>query len=127
MMQSDLKHFIEMVIHRAYWGIVYLSDVDKYSGPFEIVLEAKTKRSTIVCGPSGTFILFDAQRYYHRGSPPLNNTRYALDLVFIPCRSDKTSFVMHQSQNSWPVDPYGFDISSFNSWPVLQEQSISLG
>tara|TARA_B100000674_G_C37981726_1_gene982859 strand:- start:31537 stop:33159 length:1623 start_codon:yes stop_codon:yes gene_type:complete len=108
-------------------GIVYLSDVDKSSGPFEIVLEAKTKRSTIVCGPSSTFILFDAQRYYHRGSPPLNNTRYALDLVFIPCRSDNTSFVMHQSQNSWPVDPYSFDISSFTSWPVLHEQTISLG
>jgi len=108
-------------------GIIYLSDVDKSSGPFEIVLDAKTKQSTLVCGPSGTFILFDAQRYYHRGSPPLKNTRYALDLVFIPCRSHKTSFVMHQSQNSWPVDPYSFDISSFNSWPALPEQTISLG
>ena len=108
-------------------GLIYLKDVDKYTGPFDIVLDPKAQRSTLVCGSSGTFVLFDAQRYYHRGSPPIKNTRYALDLVFIPCRTNTTPFVMHQSQNSWPVDPYSFDITSFNSWPVFDEETISLG
>ena len=45
---------------------------------------------------------------------------------FIPCRNNRPSFVMHQSQNSWPVDPYCFDISNFPSWPVMSEKTVSL-
>lgn len=107
-------------------GILYLSDVDQNSGPFSIILDTSTGKEISICGPKGTFILFDAQKYYHRGLPPRKKIRCALDFVFIPCKSDTERFILHPTLNHWPVDPYSFDITPFTTWPVIDSETISL-
>ena len=107
-------------------GILYLSDVTEESGPFEIQLNPDKNVVTKVIGPAGSLLVFDAQRYLHRGSPPQKQIRYALDLVFVPCSVKTQPFVVHQCQNSWPYDPYKFDISKFPSWPVTNDNFINL-
>lgn len=106
-------------------GLIYLNDVTPDNGPFEVLLDKNSKQSTLMNGGSGTFLLFDAQRYFHRGSPPRKGTRIALDIVFIPTMNNIQPITIHPSQNSWPVDPYSFDINPFNTWPRSDKSYLS--
>jgi len=107
-------------------GLLYLSDVTPDSGPFEVLLNPKKKAVTQVIGPAGSLLIFDAQRYLHRGLPPQKVPRYALDIVFIPCSINTQPFVAHQCINSWPYDPYKFDVSKFPSYPIINQKTINL-
>ncbi len=106
-------------------GILYLCDVDKHNGPFE-VLNKENNIVTKFTGKKGHLIVFDAQNNIHRGSPPRKSERVALDFVFLPSLSVKNNIVIHQSINSWPVDPYNFRIDKFLTWPKVSEKYISL-
>jgi hypothetical protein len=104
-------------------GIVYLTDVDSQSGPFEFRGEDGIPR--MVMGPAGTMIIFDANRLEHRGSPPRKTIRKALDLVIAPRLPNDEFVVIDAGMNNWPYDPFQFSLHGMKSSPAMRHGEIS--
>ena len=86
-------------------GLLYLTDVDADSGPFEYL---ENKESRFATAPAGTFLLFDANRLIHRGNPPKTRRREVMDFVVGPLVPGQKRAVIWSGLNNWPVDPYHF-------------------
>ena len=92
-------------------GIVYLVDVDDEDGAFEYYPVNKKDKPKKATGNAGDFFLFDANAIHHRGSPPRNKTRIALDLIILAHTTDIQNVVNTNPGTTWPVDPYLFSLS----------------
>jgi hypothetical protein len=92
-------------------GIVYLVDVGEEDGAFEYFPVNDTVSSKKAIGKAGDFFLFDANAIHHRGSPPRNNTRIALDFIILAHKVDIQNVVNTNPGTTWPVDPYLFSLS----------------
>ena len=86
-------------------GLLYLTDVDADSGPFEYL---ENKESRFATASAGTFLLFDANRLIHRGNPPRTRKREVMDFVVGPLVPGRKRAVIWSGLNNWPVDPYHF-------------------
>jgi len=91
-------------------GILYMTDVDERSGAFQY----KNKNDEIVSvnGPRGTLAIFDANRVLHRGSPPLDRHREALDLTFSPRMNGEPIMAFASGTSIFPSDPFMFSINT---------------
>lgn len=102
-------------------GVLYLTDVDDDSGPFQYKDDTGEVHS--VLGNVGDLLIFDANRLLHRGSPPRRSVRMAVDLVFMPRQPGTELKVVAAGMNHWPADPF------FYSAPVdrtnLRGQAIT--
>jgi hypothetical protein len=85
-------------------GVLYLTDVDEQTGPFQYVDEAGTERT--VLGRTGDLLLFDAMRLLHRARPPERKIRTAIDFVFMPRLPGQTMQINVAGMNHWPADPF---------------------
>jgi hypothetical protein len=93
-------------------GLIYLCDVDNEGGGFEWQAEKGAPTTTIEVGPQGSFLLFDANRVFHRASPPKARTRKAIDLIFLRTKAGTKSVSISALGKTWPVDPRLFTISA---------------
>lgn len=100
-------------------AIIYLSDVDKNSGPFEY-LNSKGEVKQVL-GPAGTLFIFDANAILHRGSPPRSGDRKVIDFVILPHFDEYSELVLWPGMNHWPVDPFHFTLHNYVSYPELSE------
>jgi hypothetical protein len=97
-------------------GIIYLNDVDEEGGPFEYKDSSGAVRS--VTGSAGTFLVFDANRLIHRGSPPAVRERSVIDLV-IQARLPKEPFsILWSGRKPWPQDPFSYSTEGMITFPV---------
>jgi hypothetical protein len=96
-------------------GLIYLTDVDEISGPFEYLDEAGAPQKA--CAPKGTLLVFDANRMRHRGSPPTGKKREVVDLVIAPLPAQRKAGVIWCGQNNWPYDPYHFSLQDALVYP----------
>lgn len=85
--------------------IIYLTDVDEETGPFEYISDGEKKFLT---APANTGFLFDANRLIHRGSPPKGKIREAMDFVIGPRPPGSPPQVIWSGMNNWPVDPFHY-------------------
>jgi hypothetical protein len=92
-------------------GIVYLVDVGEDDGAFEYFPVNNKVSSKKAIGKAGDFFLFDANAIHHRGSPPRNNTRIALDFIILAHKVGIQNVVNTNPGTTWPVDPYLFSLS----------------
>lgn len=97
-------------------ALLYLTDVDEGSGPFEFVVGEGESR--IVTGPAGTFFVFEANQLLHRARPPLARERMVVDFVIAPLVPGRTPEVLFAGMNNWPVDPFEFSRGGLLSFPV---------
>ena len=86
-------------------GLIYLCDVDVHGGPFEWKENSDSRTSSLEIGPSGSFILFDANKIFHRANPPSGRSRQAIDLIFIRTRTSTKKISLSLLGKTWPVDP----------------------
>lgn len=105
-------------------ALVYLTDVDADSGPFEYIDENKELRS--VTGSAGTFLMFDANRLLHRGSPPKHKVRKVIDIVIAPRLADQPFRVLWSGMNNWPGDPFQYSVNGMKAGPMLTTNELSL-
>lgn len=105
--------------------LLYLTDVDETSGPFEYIdpLTQQVKRLT---GPSGSLLVFDANTLKHRGSPPATKEREVLDIILSPVWAGLGERVVWPGMNHWPVDPCYFSVKGFASWPPINTETVVL-
>jgi hypothetical protein len=96
-------------------GVLYLTDVDEDGGPFQYRTPAGEVRA--VTGPAGSFLVFDANRLIHRGSPPKARERFAIDLVFQARMPGEPLRVLGASINSWPADPFVYSTGGMTVYP----------
>jgi hypothetical protein len=87
-------------------GVLYLSDVDAESGPFQYRDDAGREHE--VLGKTGDLLVFDAMRLEHRATPPKTRVRSAIDLVFMPRLPTQEFQVNVAGMNHWPADPFAF-------------------
>jgi hypothetical protein len=85
-------------------GVLYLTDVDEQSGPFQYVDEAGTEHT--VLGKPGDLLVFDAMRLRHRARPPERKIRTAIDFVFMPRLPGQEMQINVAGMNHWPADPF---------------------
>ncbi len=104
-------------------AVIYLTDVDADAGPFEYLDADKKRRS--VTGPSGAFLLFDANRLLHRGSPPKRTERKVLDIVIAPRADGQPFTVLWTGLNNWPGDPFQYSVNGMKASPPLTGAEIS--
>lgn len=97
-------------------ALVYLSDVDEDSGPFEYK-SANSSENHKVVGKKGTVLLFDANAISHRACPPRVRDRFAIDIVLLQLPSGTSRFAHSRYDLTWPVDPYLFSLPG-NSFPA---------
>jgi hypothetical protein len=90
-----------------YRMLIYLSDVDRGGGGFEWKGEnSDISPATTETGPTGTAILFNANRIWHRATAPIISERYALDIILISRNRDvKNFFCIQAPGKTWPNDP----------------------
>lgn len=105
-------------------ALIYLTDVDEQSGPFEYIDPANGE-SRRVTAPAGSLIVFDANAFEHRGRPPLGRERKVLDLVLCPAIPGLGASVVWPGMNHWPVDPFHFSLTGFGCWPPPLSAEIS--
>ena len=86
-------------------GIVYLVDVNEDDGAFEYYPVNTNERSVKAIGKEGDFFLFDANSIHHRGSPPREKERIALDFIILAHTNDIKNIVNTNPGTTWPVDP----------------------
>lgn len=103
--------------------LLYLSDVDEESGPFEYI--DKDGQYQRVTGPAGTLLVFDANAFEHRGSPPRKKQRTVLDFVLLPKIEGLPDYILWPGMNHWPIDPYYFTIHDYVSYPSFESQTLS--
>jgi hypothetical protein len=99
-------------------ALIYLIDVDIDNGPFEYIDE--NKKHHFATGPTGTLLVFDANRRLHRGSPPRMKPRKAIDFCVAPRPATFPRRVMWAGMNNWPVDPYQFAVDGMVAYPPLE-------
>ena len=92
-------------------GVMYLVDVDEEGGPFEYLDDEGVAHKVI--GPAGTLLVFNANRYKHRGSAPIARHRENLDFVFAPLVPGDRPRVMWAGMNNWPIDPFCYSTRDF--------------
>jgi hypothetical protein len=100
-------------------AIIYLVDVDKDNGPFEYVVA--DGRNQLVTGPRGTLFIFDANRLWHRGSPPRARYRQSIDFMILPRMKSQPRRVIWAGVNNWPGDPFNFSIHGMRTSPPSAE------
>ncbi|MGA9602225.1 MAG: hypothetical protein WBS22_18600 [Methylocystis sp.] len=100
-------------------AIIYLVDVDKDNGPFEYVAADGTNH--LVTGPRGTLFIFDANRLWHRGSPPRARYRQSIDFMILPRMKSQPRRVLWAGVNNWPGDPFHFSINGMRTSPASAE------
>lgn len=105
-------------------AIIYLSDVDEKSGPFEY--KDKEGHSQYILGSAGTVFFFDANTIEHRGSPPISKERKVLDFVLLPKIEGVPDYILWPGMNHWPVDPYQFSIDGFVTYPEFKNTLLSV-
>jgi len=103
-------------------AIIYLTDVDNKSGPFEYERPDGTMET--VTGPAGTLFFFDAARILHTGRSPEDEPRDALDIVIGLRRSGMKQLAIHASNNHWPADPYVFSVEGLITHPPMQKDQV---
>ncbi len=86
-------------------ALLYLTDVDDESGPFEYIEGDALKAVT---GPAGTFFVFEANQLVHRARPPAARERKVIDFVIAPLVPGNVPEVLFAGMNNWPVDPFEF-------------------
>ncbi|MDP7034961.1 MAG: hypothetical protein QF752_10765 [Planctomycetota bacterium] len=97
-------------------AIVYLTDVDDESGPFEYML-TDGGGARAVTGPAGTVFVFDANRLLHRARPPMTRERQAVDFVIAPLIPGRKRELVWAGMNNWPVDPFDFSTEGLLVYP----------
>lgn len=95
--------------------LVYLSDVDEGSGPFQY--RSASDQLKDMPGPAGTVLLFDGNAFEHRWKPPSKTFRDILDISLVPRHPRLGACVVWPGMNSWPVDPYNFSTTDFVCYP----------
>lgn len=86
--------------------IIYLSDVDEESGPFEIFDILQNKRIKIT-GKVGTAIFFDQNKLMHAGSPNLSKERIVLSCLIFPTIHKKINYIHHKPLNNlYSLNPF---------------------
>lgn len=110
-------------------GVLYLSDVDEQSGPFQY--KRPDDSHTTVTGKMGDFLIFDAMRLRHRALPPEKNIRTALDFVFMPRLSSDPFAINVSGMNHWPADPFCYtmptdktDLHQVSNTELLEQKNI---
>jgi hypothetical protein len=88
-------------------GVLYLTDVDEDTGPFQY--QDSTSTTQTVIGKTGDLLIFDAMRLLHRAMPPKMHERTAIDLVFMPRLPNQELTIMVAGMNHWPADPFFFE------------------
>lgn len=106
-------------------ALIYLTDVDQASGPFEYQ-DPESGDPHCVLGPAGTLLIFDADAVTHRGSPPTEHTREVIDLVLLPAIVEIEQQVIWPGMNHWPVDPYHYSLKGYLSYPDLGQAPLSV-
>jgi hypothetical protein len=105
--------------------IIYLTDVDADSGPFEYQDDAGQVHS--ISGPAGTMLVFDADRWLHRGSPPKRSERRVLDFVVAPRLPDQPLRILWPGfNNHWPGDPFQYSVNGFLASPPFSDSEVSI-
>ncbi len=104
-------------------GLIFLTDVDEDSGPFQYQDAAGEVHSVI--GPAGTFVIFDANRLLHRAKPPKHRERMAIDLVFLPRHPGEPLQVIFAGMNAWPVDPFQYSLGGMLVYPPTSKAECS--
>ena len=105
-------------------GLLYLTDVNADSGPFEYQDAAGAVHAATA--PAGTLVFFDANRLLHRGSPPRKAPRKVLDLTFSPRVAGQPMLVIGAGMNNWPFDPFQFTLRGMKASPAVEGQCVSL-
>lgn len=86
-------------------GLIYLCDVDPDGGPFEWKVNSDSQTSSLEVGPTGSFLLFDANQLSHRAHPPRARSRQVIDLIFIRAKHGAKKISLSMLGKTWPVDP----------------------
>ena len=89
-------------------GVLYLTDVDQDTGPFQYKDEDGTVHT--VLGKAGDLLVFDAMRLMHRALPPTRHVRMAIDLIFMPRLPEEEFYVIVAGVNHWPADPFFYSL-----------------
>ena len=104
-------------------AVMYLTDVDADGGPFDYLDADKKRRS--VTGSAGTFLVFDANRLLHRGSPPKARERKVLDIVIAPRLAEQPFAVLWTGLNNWPGNPFQYSVNGMRASPPLAGREVS--
>jgi hypothetical protein len=96
-------------------ALIYLTDVTEDSGPFEY--QCTTGVSVKVVGEAGTVVIFDANRLFHRGSPPISRKRRVIDLCCAPRPHNDIRRVIWPGMNAWPHDPFLYPLHGCLTYP----------
>src|SRR5262249_5734359 len=96
-------------------GVLYLTDVDEGSGPFQY--RGPGGQVTSVTGPAGAFLVFDANRLLHRGCPPTALERDAIYQVLQARWPGDPLRVVNASVNAWPADPFVYSTEGMTVYP----------
>lgn len=99
-------------------ALVYLTDVDETSGPFEFL--TASGENTLAVGAKGTLLIFDPNRLEHRGRPPEKRERVVVDMCIAARPFGFPRRVAWAGMNAWPLDPYQFAVDDMIAKPPFQ-------
>ncbi len=105
-------------------ALIYLTDVDRESGPFEF--RNGSSESELAIGAKGTLLIFDPNTLEHRGSPPSANERIVVDLCVSARPIGFPRRVAWAGMNAWPLDPYQFAVDDMLAEPDFQSDWVQV-
>lgn len=84
---------------------------------FEWKEEESDEKFVTEAGGAGLCLLFDANAIFHRAGMPIDQERFALDLILLQNPSVEqekvgTEYLIQAKGKTWPIDPYNIIIES---------------
>ncbi|MCE7997268.1 MAG: hypothetical protein HEP70_00265 [Rhodobiaceae bacterium] len=105
-------------------ALVYLTDVDESSGPFEFLTDAGENIHAV--GPTGTLLIFDPNKLEHRGRPPEKRERRVVDMCIAARPKGFPRRVAWAGMNAWPLDPYQYAVDGMTAVPPFEKDWVQV-